>query len=124
MSNTTGVPVIRRHVYTKYYELNQIIPCYFYTNQMGEVKWLLRKEIFPMKPHALEAVAALQSKWQNLPDVDRAEAIVPLLATGMSGRGLADALSCSEPLIRYLKPLTEALPEEKRLARLGKISTR
>lgn len=91
---------------------------------MGEVKWLLRKEIFPMKPHVLEAVAALQSKWQNLPDVDRAEAIVPILAAGMSGRGLADALSCSEPLIRYLKPLTEALPEEKRLARLGKISTR
>ncbi len=77
-----------------------------------------------MKPHVLEAVAALQSKWQNLPDVDRAEAIVRILAAGMSGRGLANALNCSEALIRYLKPLTEALPEEKRLARLGKISTR
>ena len=77
-----------------------------------------------MKPQVLEAVAALQSTWQNLPDVDRAEAIVRILAAGMSGRGLADALSCSEPLIRYLKPLVEALPEEKRLARLGKISTR
>jgi hypothetical protein len=77
-----------------------------------------------MKPHVLEAVAALQSTWQNLPDVDRAEAIVRILAAGMSGRGLADALNCSEPLIRYLKPLAEALPEEKRLGRLGKISTR
>ena len=77
-----------------------------------------------MKPQVLEAVAALQSKWQNLPDVDRAEAIVRILAAGMVGRGLANALNCSEALIRYLKPLVEALPEEKRLARLGKISTR
>ncbi len=77
-----------------------------------------------MQTQVLEAVAALQSTWQNLPDVDRAEVIVHILAAGMSGRGLANALNCSEALIRHLKPLVEALPEEKRLARLGKISTR
>jgi hypothetical protein len=77
-----------------------------------------------MQPQVLEAVAALQSTWQNLPDVDRAQAIVRILAAGLSGYELADALDCSEAFIRYLKPLTEALPEEKRLSRLGKISTR
>jgi hypothetical protein len=54
-----------------------------------------------MKATVLEAVTTLQSTWQNLPDVDRAEAIVRMLAAGLSGRGLADALSCSDPLIRY-----------------------
>ena len=41
----------------------------------------------------------------------------------LSGRELAKALDCGESLIRHLKPLAEALPEEKRLARQGKIST-
>ena len=96
--------------------------CGPYTNQVGRQS--IQKGFFPMKATVLEAVTTLQSTWRNLPDVDRADAIVRILAAGMSGHGLADALNCSEPLIRYLKPLAEALPEEKRLSRLGKISTR
>jgi hypothetical protein len=116
--------MINKRTDTKYYEYSQNTPCYFYTNQVGQINYLFFHRSFPMQTQVLEAVAALQSTWQNLPDVDRAEAIVHILAAGMSGRGLANALNCSEALIRHLKPLVEALPEEKRLARLGKISTR
>jgi hypothetical protein len=77
-----------------------------------------------MKRETSEEVRKLRSKWRTLADVDRAQAIKRLLGTGMSGRELAKAVDCSESLIRHLKPLVEALPEEKQLARLGKISTR
>lgn len=66
----------------------------------------------------------LPSNWSTMTDMDRAEAVKRSLDAGMSGRKVAEALNCSESLIRHLKPLSEALLEEKQLARLGKISTR
>jgi hypothetical protein len=77
-----------------------------------------------MKRSTTEEVSNLRAKWPNLSDVDRGEAISRLLAARISGRQLAKVLNCSPTLIRHLKPLAEALPEEKRLARLGQISTR
>jgi DNA-binding transcriptional MerR regulator len=77
-----------------------------------------------MKRETSKEVRKLPSNWSTMTDVDRAEAVKRLLGVGMSGREIAKALKCSESLIRHLKPLSEALPEEKDLARLGKVSTR
>ncbi len=77
-----------------------------------------------MKKHTHQDLSNLKSKWSGLCDLDRAEAIKQALDTGMSGRELAKALNCGESLIRHLKPLVEALPEEKRQARRCEISTR
>ena len=77
-----------------------------------------------MKRETSEKARKLPSNWSTMTDIDRAEAVKRLLDAGMSGRKMATALNCSESLIRHLKPLAEASPEEKRLARLGQISTR
>ncbi len=77
-----------------------------------------------MKKHTHQNLSNLKSKWSGLCDLDRAEAIKQALDTGMSGRELEKALDISESLIRHLKPLVEALPEEKQQARRREISTR
>jgi hypothetical protein len=70
------------------------------------------------------AVTALQCNWQTLSDLDRSIGIIPILSAGTSGRQLAAALGCSESLIRHLKQLGKASPEERRLLRAGHIGTR
>ncbi len=77
-----------------------------------------------MKFDLYQAVADLRASWANLPDVDRAEAIIPILNHKMSGRTLAAALHCSESLLRYLKPLVRATGAEMKQSRAGLISTR
>jgi len=77
-----------------------------------------------LKPDLLPAVTILQSQWPTLSDLDRSIAITPVLAAGTSGRQLAAALGCSEALIRLLKQLAKASPEDRRQLRAGLISTR
>lgn len=77
-----------------------------------------------MKPDLLHGVEDLQSRWQTISDLDRSIAITPILAAGTSGRRLAAALGCGESLIRYLKQLPQASPEERSQLRAGHISTR
>ena len=77
-----------------------------------------------MKFDLYQAVADLRAGWPDLPDVDRAEAIVSILSHKMSGRTLAAALGCNESLIRQLKPVARATAAEKQQSRDGKISTR
>ena len=77
-----------------------------------------------MNPDFLPAIDALRSKWQTLSDLDRSDAITPILTTGTSGRQLAAALGCSESLIRRLKQLAKASLEDRRQLRAGLMSTR
>jgi predicted Fe-S protein YdhL (DUF1289 family) len=69
-----------------------------------------------MKREINEEVPKLPSNWSSMADIERSEVIKHLLDAGMSGRKMAIALNCSESLIWHLKPLSEALPEEKQLA--------
>ena len=71
-----------------------------------------------------ESIRNLQDNWPYLHDLDRTKAIIPILNAGMSGRFLARTLDVSATLIRNLKALAAASPEERRRARLGEISTR
>jgi len=70
------------------------------------------------------AIAELQRTWSDLHDVDRAVRITQILDAGMSGRALAQAVGCSEGLIRRLRIAADATDDEKRRARLGQLSTR
>ncbi len=70
-----------------------------------------------------QAIADLKANWPNLLDVDRAEAITPILEHGKSGRGLAAELECPESLLRHIQPLARATPTEKQQSRAGQIST-
>jgi lambda repressor-like predicted transcriptional regulator len=69
------------------------------------------------------AISDLQSKWYTLHDLDRAAAVLALTKSGISVRGLADRLHLSESLLRRLLCALQALPEDRYLARKGKIST-
>ena len=67
--------------------------------------------------------ADLQAGWQTLHDVDKASRIAQILDAGMGGRTLARSLNVSEALVRHLAIANEARPEEKQLARQGRLST-
>jgi hypothetical protein len=74
-------------------------------------------------PTISSAVADLQSQWHSLHDLDRASAVFAIHRTGTSLRELAKALNCSDSLLRRLLCALQALPEDRYLARKGKIST-
>ena len=69
------------------------------------------------------AIANLQAGWHALTGPDRAEAILPIIESGVSNRELAPSLHCSEALIRRLLGCLKAEPEDLELARNGQIST-
>jgi len=74
---------------------------------------------------ANSAVTDLQSRWHNLSDLDRAQAIRSVIRSEhISQRQLAAALNCSESLLRHLLLAAQAKPEDRALARQGTISTR
>ena len=95
--------------------------CGPYTNQVGD-------ETIAQGPPTMnnldKSIKNLQDNWPHLHDLDRTNAIIPILDAGMSGRSLARTLDVSESLIRRLKALAAASPEERRRARLGEMSTR
>lgn len=70
------------------------------------------------------AVAELQSRWPNLCDLDRAQAVLSLQQEGMTLRELAQHLKCSPSLPSYLLRASQAPVEDRARARRGEISTR
>jgi len=70
------------------------------------------------------AVAELQTRWPNLSDLDRAQAVLSIQQEGMSLRGLAPHLRCSPSLLSYLLRVAQAPAEDRARARRGEISTR
>ena len=70
------------------------------------------------------AFAELQSRWPNLCDLDRAQAIHSMQQEGMSLRELARHLKCSPSLLSYLLKVAQAPAEDCARARRGEISTR
>jgi len=77
----------------------------------------------PMSFDLFQARTDLQNNWETLHDVDKAAQIIKIGAAGMSARTLAKSLDKSPSLIRRLRTVDDAFPEEKILARKGKIST-
>jgi transposase-like protein len=71
-----------------------------------------------------ENIATLQKKWPTLNDLDRARAVHQIHQAGTSYRKLAQALHCSESLLRNLNQAAQASALDQALARKGKISTR
>src|SRR4051812_28394473 len=71
-----------------------------------------------------EAISGLRSGWQKISDPVRAQRVMMILATGVSGRALARQLGVSESLIRHLKKLTHAFSIEQRSVEWGVMSTR
>jgi hypothetical protein len=69
------------------------------------------------------AIAILQAQWHSLQDLDRADAVLTIQQSGISLRGLAKLLNCSDWLLRHLLRAREASPEDLALARAGQIST-
>jgi lambda repressor-like predicted transcriptional regulator len=74
--------------------------------------------------HPHHAVADLQSRWQALHDLDRAQAIKAIHQSGMSLRNLASRLNCSPSLLTHLLQAAQAPIEDQVLARQGALSTR
>jgi hypothetical protein len=72
--------------------------------------------------HISFAIADLQAKWHTLPDIERAQAILPIIRAGVSRRHLAHDLGISEGSIRILLQLLEADPIDLQLFRSGRIS--
>lgn len=70
------------------------------------------------------AVAELESRWSNLCDLDRAQAVLSIQQEGMSLRELARNLKCSTSLLSYLLRAAQAPAEDLARARRGEISTR
>ena len=70
------------------------------------------------------AVAELQTRWPNLCDLDRAQAVLSIQQAGMSLRELARHLKCSPSLLSYLLRVAQAPAEDRARARRGEISTR
>jgi hypothetical protein len=96
--------------------------CGPYTNQVGEQANPSLKDL-PMD-NLNELISNLKDKWSHLHDLDRGKNILQILNAGMSGRSLARALGVSEGLVRNLKALTAATPEDRRMARRNEIRTR
>lgn len=69
------------------------------------------------------AIADLPAQWHLLQDLDRADAVWTIHESGVSLRGLARALNCSESLLRHLLHARSASPEDLVLARKGEITT-
>ncbi len=70
------------------------------------------------------AIANLRSRWCNLHDLDRAQAIKVIHQSGVSLRKLASFLNCSPSLLTHLLQAGQAPLEDRVLARRGELSTR
>jgi DNA-binding transcriptional MerR regulator len=70
------------------------------------------------------AIADLQSRWNTLDDLDRAQAIKSIRQSGVSLRKLASFLNCSPSLLTHLLQAGQAPIEDQVLARQGELSTR
>jgi Helix-turn-helix domain len=70
------------------------------------------------------SVAELRSRWPNLCDLDRAQAVLSIQQEGMSLRELARHLKRSPSLLSYLLRVAQAPAEDRARARRGEISTR
>jgi hypothetical protein len=75
------------------------------------------------KAHQSQAIVSLQARWNSLADLDRAEEVSTVHESGVSLRGLAKKLTCSEGLLRHLLQARQASPEDLTLARAGRITT-
>jgi hypothetical protein len=73
--------------------------------------------------HFSPAIAALQSQWHTLHDLDRAKAVLAINKSGVSTREIALHLHLSESLLRHLLTALQAPPEDRSLARQGRMST-
>jgi hypothetical protein len=69
------------------------------------------------------ALANLQSQWHALHDLDRAQAVSAIKQSGISTRKIAEFLGFGESLLRRLLLALQAPPEDRYLARQGKLST-
>ena len=69
------------------------------------------------------ALATLQSQWNALHDLDRAKMVNIIKKSGVSIRAIAEFLGFSQSLLRHLLQALQAPPEDRLLARKGKIST-
>lgn len=65
----------------------------------------------------------LQSQWHALDDLDRAKAVNAIKQSGISTRKIAEFLGFSESHLRRLLQALQAPPEDRSLARQGKLST-
>src|SRR5665213_4162025 len=74
-------------------------------------------------PDVSAAISNLQSRWQKLPDLDRARAVYAIHCAGTSLRALAKELNCSPSLLRHLLTALQAPREDRLLARRGEITT-
>jgi hypothetical protein len=70
------------------------------------------------------AIAELKTRWPNLCDLDRAQAVLSIQQEGMSLRKLAPHLKCSQSLLSYLLRAAQAPAADLARARKGEISTR
>lgn len=70
------------------------------------------------------AIGRLQARWAQMNDMRRATAVHQLHESGHSWRSLAEALGCSESLLRKLDRLTQASPAQQIVAAQDGISTR
>jgi lambda repressor-like predicted transcriptional regulator len=74
-------------------------------------------------PDVSAAISNLKSRWHDLPDLDRAQAVYAIHCAGTSVRTLAKALGFSESLLRHLLTALQAPREDRLLARRGEITT-
>lgn len=69
------------------------------------------------------ALADLQTRWHSLNDLDRGRAVKAIRSAGATVRSIAGSLNCSESLLHHLLKALQAPPEDRYLARHGKITT-
>ena len=69
------------------------------------------------------AISALQTRWESLHDLDRAQAVRAIRLSGTSLNKLATALGCSPSLLRHLLDALDAPKADQLLARNGKLTT-
>lgn len=70
------------------------------------------------------SISDLQSKWDELSDLERGRAIQAIHLNGTSFRQLAKTLGRSPTLLRHLHQAAQAPPGDQNLARQGNVSTR
>lgn len=64
--------------------------------------------VFNTMSNITSAIANLQANWNRLPDYERAQAVQPIIRSGMSRRQLAKELNTSEGTIRNLLLILKA----------------
>lgn len=66
----------------------------------------------------------LKMNWSRLSDPEKADRLVRIASTEISGRKLAMLLGRSESLLRHIKTMATATAADRELVRQGKLSTR